>query len=190
MSKIFCIGSNKTGTTTLTKSLQILGYFVCPENLMFNSGSKHFYNQSIGNYEKLFKLVNIYDAFEDRPWNHSDFYKSLDENFPESKFILTVRNTDNWIDSYKRWSKKINLSNKWFYSLVSNVCYGVDDFLNNEDIMRLKYEQRNEEIIKYFKNTDKLLILDFEKSQGWDELCNFLNKSIPNKPFPHLNKTK
>jgi hypothetical protein len=31
MDKIFCIGSNKTGTTSLTKSLQILGYSVCPE---------------------------------------------------------------------------------------------------------------------------------------------------------------
>ena len=59
MDKIFCIGSNKTGTTSLTKSLQILGYSVCPEDLMFNQNSKHFYNQSIGNYDQLFKLIDL-----------------------------------------------------------------------------------------------------------------------------------
>jgi len=190
MDKIFCIGSNKTGTTSLTKSLQILGYSVCPEYLMFNQNSKYFYNQSIGNYSQLFRLVDIYDAFEDRPWNHSDFYKKLDENFKNSKFILTIRNTDNWINSYRRWSKKINLKGGWFYPLVSNICYGVDDFLNNEDIMRMKYEQRNQEIINYFKDTNKLLILDFEESQNWDNLCDFLKKPIPSQNFPHLNKTK
>jgi len=190
MNKIFCIGSNKTGTTSLTKSLQILGYSVCPEYLMFNEGSKYFYNQSIGNYKHLFRLVDIFDVFEDRPWNHSDFYKKLDENFENSKFILTVRNTDNWINSYYRWSKKINLKSLWFYEIVSNVCYGVDDFLNNESIMRLKYEERNQEIINYFKNTDKLLVLNFEELQGWDDLCNFLKNPIPTQDFPHLNTTK
>ena len=84
MSKVFCIGSNKTGTTSLTKALQIFGYSVCPEHLMFSINSKHFYNQSIGNYNELFKLVDEYDAFEDRPWNHSDFYKKLNENFENS----------------------------------------------------------------------------------------------------------
>ena len=190
MSKVFCIGSNKTGTTSLTKSLQILGYSVCPEHLMFSINSKHFYNQSIGNYTELFKLVDEYDAFEDRPWNHSDFYKKLDENFENSKFILTIRDTDNWINSYRRWSKKINLKGGWFYKLVSNICYGVDDFLSNENIMRTKYEQRNQEIINYFKGTDKLLILNFEESQNWGDLCNFLDKPKPTLNFPHLNKTK
>ena len=64
------------------------------------------------------------------------------------------------------------------------------DFLNNEDIMRMKYEQRNQEIINYFKDTNKLLILDFEESQNWDNLCDFLKKPIPSQNFPHLNKTK
>jgi hypothetical protein len=100
MNKIFCIGSNKTGTTSLTKSLELLGYSVCPENIMFSQNSKYFIEQSIGSYESLFNLVLKYDAFEDRPWNHSDFYKILDKKFDKSKFILT----DNE-DAYK-WFKK------------------------------------------------------------------------------------
>jgi hypothetical protein len=54
---------------------------------------------------------------------------------------------------------------------------------------KLKYiRERNEEIIHYFENRkSKLLVMDITKGDGWDKLCNFLNKSIPNKPFPHKN---
>jgi hypothetical protein len=56
--------------------------------------------------------------------------------------------------------------------------------------MRVKYEQRNYEIIKYFENTNKLLIMDFEKNSGYNELCGFLNKPLIKEKTPHLKKTK
>ena len=190
MSKIFCIGSNKTGTTSLTKVLKILGYSVCPEEIVFYPFSKYFYDHQKGNFDSLFELVEKYDSFEDRPWNHIDFYKILDVKYPDSKFILTIRNTENWINSYRRWSDKIKLRDMWFYTLVSQVCYGNNDFLSDEDNMRKKYEERNQEIIDYFKESDKLLILDFENESDWKPICNFLNKPIPSSEFPHLNTTK
>lgn len=188
--KIFVIGSNKTGTTSLTKSFKTLGYNVCPEHLIFNPKSKYligFFNE---NYEELFKLVSIYDAFQDRPWNHIDFYQKLDAQFPNSKFILTIRDTDNWVESYKRWSKKINLQQLWFYREVSKVCYGIDDFLSDTSLMKKKYEERNLQIIDYFNNNDNFLIMDLEKGDGWEKLCHFTNDKIPDIPFPHENKTK
>ena len=90
----------------------------------------------------------------------------------------------------KDGQKKIGLKNKWFYQLVSQVCYNVDDFLSDEENMRNKFEERNQQVIDYFKNTDKLLVIDFEKNQEWNILCEFLNKPIPNQNFPHLNRTK
>ena len=35
---------------------------------------------------------------------------------------------------------------------------------------------------------EDLLIVDWEKGQGWKELCSFLNKSVPNVSFPHDNR--
>lgn len=190
MTKIFCIGANKTGTTSLTKALAILGYKVCPESIMFDVRSKYFLQVHEKNYTEIFKVVLQYDAFEDRPWNHTDFYKSLDSTFTDSKFILTIRDSDKWIKSYRRWSSKIGLKRQWFYKLISQTCYGIDDILSDENIMREKYEQRNIEIIEYFKNTNKLLVVDFEKNSSWDSICTFLNKPIPKFNFPHLNRTK
>ena len=187
--KIFVIGSNKTGTTSLTKSLNMLGYNVCPE-YCYSPNSNILRNFQLGNYEKLFYLVNQYDAFEDRPWNHTDFYKLLDNKYPNSKFILTIRDTDKWVNSVKKWGNKIGLVNPKFYTIVSQTCYGVDDYLSNEDIMMSKYNERNLEIIDYFKDKNNLLIINVEDGVGWEKLCPFLKCKTPNKPFPHLNKNK
>lgn len=190
MNKIFCIGSNKTGTTTLTKILENLGLRVCPEYIMFSFGSKYFEEQKNGRYENLFKLVERYDAFEDRPWNHADFYQQLDKKFTDSKFILTIRDENNWIESYRRFNQKIKLNKQWFYPIVSEICYNNQDFLQDEKNMIKHYKKRNEEIIEYFKNTDKLLILDFEKNKEYKPICEFLGKEIVLSEIPHLNRTK
>jgi hypothetical protein len=87
-SKIFCIGFQKTGTSSLDKALRILGYRVC--------GSYGIYDPSHV-YEEAFELINKFDAFQDMPW--PILYKELDERCPDSKFILTLRPTDSWISS-------------------------------------------------------------------------------------------
>ena len=44
---------------------------------------------------------------------------------------------------------------------------------------------------KYFKNKpDKLLVVDITKGNGWEKICPFLGKEIPNDDFPHSNKTQ
>lgn len=187
--KIFIIGSNKTGTTSLTKALEVLKFNVCPE-YCYSPNSNILKNFQLGNYEKLFYLVNQYDVFEDRPWNHTDFYKLLDNKYPNSKFILTIRDTDKWVNSVKKWGNKIGLINPTFYTIVSQTCYGVDDYLSDETIFRTKYDERNSEIINYFKDKDNLLVINVENNDGWELLCGFLDKPVPNKPFPFLNKNK
>jgi hypothetical protein len=56
--------------------------------------------------------------------------------------------------------------------------------------MIIKYNERNQEIIEYFKNTNKLLIIDFEKEKRYNRICEFLGKEIINSEIPHLNRTK
>ena len=55
------------------------------------------------------------------------------------------------------------------------------------DIIK-EYEERNKEIIEYFKDKpNQLLVLDIIKGEGWENLCTFLGKDIPDVPFPHEN---
>lgn len=92
--KIFCIGSHKTATSSLGHALEMLGYSV--------KGSSGVQNQSIdAEVTKLIdKWVPKFDAFQDNPW--PIVYRELDQKYPGSKFILTIRDTDKWLSSAVR----------------------------------------------------------------------------------------
>jgi hypothetical protein len=184
--KVFVIGFNKTGTTSLKRALVDLGRRFSPGMQLYNS--RIFEEVNSKNFSSLENALNYYDAFEDRPWNHPGVYQYLDNRFENAKFILTIRDVDNWVNSYKKWDKTVKLSNQSHYNTVSKICYGVNDFLSEENIMRNVYKKRNNEVIRYFRNKNNLLILDLEKGDGWNKLCPFLNLNVLKTKFPHANK--
>jgi hypothetical protein len=47
--------------------------------------------------------------------------------------------------------------------------------------------QWNEEV-KQTVPPEKLLV--FEPKEGWEPLCKFLGKPVPDQPFPHVNDTQ
>ena len=91
MSKIFCIGFQKTGTKSLGIALNVLGYRVC--GLV---GTKD-PDIAKNGLPLIHSLIPSYEAFRDNPWPL--FYEDLDRWYPGSRFIFTVRSPDAWIDS-------------------------------------------------------------------------------------------
>ena len=49
------------------------------------------------------------------------------------------------------------------------------------------FNKWNKSVISYVPK-DRLLV--YQVKEGWAPLCKFLNKSIPDIPFPYKNKTK
>ena len=49
---------------------------------------------------------------------------------------------------------------------------------------------------EYYAHMDAVLpsdtsrVLRYRVQEGWEPLCNFLGKEVPNEPFPHLNSRK
>ena len=89
--KIVGIGFHKTGTSSLRSALEILGFKVLGDRIDLADDIKN------DNFTNIFNLIKKYDAFEDNPW--AVIYKEIDINFPNSKYILTIRNEKNWIKS-------------------------------------------------------------------------------------------
>lgn len=172
--KIFCIGFHKTGTTSLALALEMLGYQVTgPNGVRDPNIAQNVYNLAES-------LVKKYDAFQDNPW--PIIYKYLDEKYPNSKFILTVRDSKSWIKSQVRhFDRKETPMRNWIY--------GVGCPKGNENIYLKRFERHNKEVIHYFRNRpNDLLVLDLAKGDGWEKLCSFLGAEIPNTPFPHANE--
>jgi hypothetical protein len=172
--KVFVIGFPKTGTTSLQSALTTLGYKVKGEFGMKDP------NISRKVYEMAFRFVEQYDAFEDNPW--CVIFKELDKKYPGSKFILTLRPTEPWIKSQVDHFGTTTLP-------IREWIYGVGYPKGNEDIYKARYERHNKEVLEYFKDRpDDLLVLRLTEGDGWEKLCQFLHKDVPNSDFPQENK--
>jgi len=174
--KVFCIGFQKTGTTSLGEALGLLGYSVTGPNFVTNQDLE---NQV---YDLALAIAQKYDAFQDNPWPL--LYKEMDQKFPRSKYILTLRPVDKWIDSVVRhFGSRQTAMRRWIY--------GIGSPQDNEDIFTERYERHNREVLAYFKDRpDDLLTLDVTAGEGWDRLCTFLDKPVPDVAFPHSNKAE
>jgi hypothetical protein len=174
--KVICIGWHKTGTSTMGDALLTLGYKV--------TGAREDLAYSLleGDIKPTLEVAKEFEALQDVPW--AALYKELDQAFPNSKFILTVRNNDAWINSAKKHFKAGNYKiHQWLY--------GEGILQGNEDLYLERYNRHYQEVSIHFKNRpDDLIVMDFEKGDSWEKLCTFLNHPIPQKAFPHSNKGK
>lgn len=186
--KIFGIGLNKTGTTTLGECAKILGlsYIGCNKSLL----EDYVLNNDFTNIKKH---VNNHDLFEDWPWPL--IYKQLDELYPSSKFILTVRQSEQkWLNSLKSHSLNTSPTDH-----CRKLVYGKNYPHRNEQRYLDFYRKHNANVREYFKGRDNDFIeLCWENGDGFEQLCNFLHMAHPNVPMPHaassqsikLNKQK
>lgn len=213
--KIFCIGYNKTGTTTLETVLRLYGYSLPNQQEQEIKLTKNCFKTD---YLELQSFCSKFDAFQDMPFSQGLTFVVADALFPNSKFILTERDPDEWfrsIEAFHRKVMKINGNKKitkndiftkfnYLYEgyihdnherLLSNFV-GTEktvlwDKLYDKDHYIQIYSHRNKEIKRYFSNTPhKILIIDPTKERNTEKICNFLN--IPSKfsiPMPHANKT-
>ncbi|MBN1268359.1 MAG: hypothetical protein JXB04_02130 [Kiritimatiellae bacterium] len=177
--KVFGIGWAKTGTTTLGTCFEILG--------LSHKGTALdlVYNCRDGNLQPVFDIADKYKSFEDWPWIL--LYKEMDKRYPHSKFILTVRDAQKWRNSYLRMLRHARPRKD--IKEIRKIIYGFEDMAGHEEEYVQRYERHNREVLEYFKDRpDDLLVVNWEKGDGWEKLCAFLGRSIPEVSFPHRNK--
>lgn len=173
--KVFCIGTLKTGTTSLGRALSILGYRHTGYNADLLEELKR------GNTQSLLDFANDYDAFDDWPWAVGDLYVELDQAFPGSKFIYSDRDLISWARSYFRY----------FYSDLDWEGGRPRDFEEEFPEKIVERRDRKRRILRYFaERPGDVLVINLMRGEGWEELCQFLGLPIPQEAFPHANKTK
>ncbi|NOR62317.1 MAG: hypothetical protein GQ535_07490 [Rhodobacteraceae bacterium] len=180
--KVFCIGFQKTGTSSLAKALQGLGFTVGDAIRVLNREVNwRALDPRPEIVEKVLAVVENVDAIQDSPC--AFVFRELDAAHPGAKFILTLRDTETWLESYRRFfPDQNNPLRRWMF--------GVDGLSGNEAKYREVYNTQNASIIDYFADRpDDLLVMKLENGDGWLKLVNFLGEGAL-KPFPHANKGK
>lgn len=168
--KVFCIGFQKTGTTTLGRSLKILGF----NHSSFDRTLFEEYYLKNRNIDKIIYYTSKFESFDDMPWSKIDMIPILDKTFRGSKYVYLKRDENSWKSSMYNWYYKK---------------FGI--YPDVESRLR-EYKEHQEFVMKYFKNRigKDLIILDIEDKKGFTKLANFLGKKAPSDFFPHYNKTK
>lgn len=180
--RVFGIGMNKTGTSSFANAMRRVGIGpVASERIVQRSGVIDLLIKD-GNYEPALRFAGIYRVFEDRPWNVWDMYRRLDERYPGSRFILTIRSPETWWRSVERWVTVTKPHIGELYRTHLKVAS-----LSEKDMVQA-YLRYNQEVCDYFKGRDDFLMLNFEAGDEWDPLCRFLNIPVPDRKFPHSNR--
>lgn len=202
--KIFGIGNNKTGTTSLKSAMQALNYKVGNQRqaeIMHHTWAKR-------DFQPIVEYCKTAEFFQDFPFSKPFTFIALDQAYPNSKFILTVRSSpEEWYNSlikfhaklwgkngrvptkedlkeatyiYKGWAWEVNRYN---YNSPENDPYNKEALIKNY----LCYNQQVKEYFKHRKND--LLVLNVAQPNAYQELCKFLGKEIIQSNFPWTNKT-
>lgn len=180
--KVFCLGFQKTGTSSLGQAPELLGYRVAGyRDFRGLAGDRSVTMEQVENL--AYALAGRYDAFKDTPWPL--LYEQMDKAYPQSKFIPVVRNPAKWIRSAV---DDFGCHKNQIHKLI----YGVEYPLGNEEIWISRYLSHNHCVQEYFSTRpNDLLTLDLDKGEvNWGAICDFLNVARPLIPWPHANKIR
>ena len=171
MNKIFGLGLSRTGTTSLAYALKEIGI-----NIVHYPMSE----------AQLFDPEN--DGACDIPV--IAHYKELDKTFPNSKFIYTFREKEDWLDSMAKYlPRKKNWATSTWQTQNRMAVYGQTDFDRNAFAKRYDFHDTN--VREYFKGRKQdLLILDICGGEGTEKLFSFIGFFDENAPKTFSNKNK
>jgi hypothetical protein len=193
-------GFGRTGTSSLQAALEELLGGKCyhmKDIMMHPAQLKAWHEFALGKTSKMDweRLFAGYVAIVDCPV--CIYYKEIMGIFPEAKIILTVRDSQSWWKSFNSLMSLVNkarllrflvpklrkLSQFADKIIIENVFGGR---MEKENCINI-FERHNQEVREL---VPKGRLLEYDVTQGWKPLCDFLGVAIPKKPFPHLNAGK
>ncbi|KAL3456151.1 NAD dependent epimerase/dehydratase [Aspergillus heterothallicus] len=212
--KVLAFGMPRTGTMSLYTALNELGYncyHMAEAALDYRNGSLTNWNKAIvAKYDEIGeefrgedfdKMLCAYDAVTDIP--SILFAEELMDAYPDAKIILTIRDVNEWLPSMERSLCRILKMKRWrFLELIDNsftlpylrilrttLNLWTDNNIRDKDQLAAAY------IAHYAQIRGRALmrghrVLEYRVADGWEPLCRFLKKPVPEKekPFPWVNR--
>ena len=200
--KIFCIGRNKTGTTSIEQVFKEFGYKVGSQA----KAESLIHDYINGNWKPIIKYCRNAETFQDTPFSWPYTWLIMHEHFPKAKFILTVRDSEAWYQSQTRFHSKQFADGKrlptkedlmmaeyrypgFIFDLITKVWKSPENDLYNKDRFIRNYERHNEDVRHFFKDKENFIEINVSDPDSYIKLCNFLGKDPIHDKFPHLNKS-
>ncbi len=204
--KVFCIGRNKTGTTSLVTVLQDMGFVVC------NQGEPKLLvkNWLEGDIDAIVRYCTRAQVFNDLPFNLPGVYPRLAAAYPNALFVHTVRSSaEEWYESNKRYMTKryaspgkpltiedLRRADYVYPGWVGEtypVIHGVaEDNLFDKPALLDHYNSYNAQVLGFFRtqSTAKFISINVAEPRDFRRLVEFLAVETTLTGFPHTNKSR
>jgi tetratricopeptide (TPR) repeat protein len=202
--KVFCVGRNKTGTTSMAAALRSLGFRVGLQA----RGEMLRRDWARRDFTRIIALCRTADAFQDVPFSNADTYRAVDAAFPGSRFVLTVRDSpEQWFESLVRFHTRIvnkgriptaddlrefeyRYKGYLWEAFVSTYCND-EKLLYDRDAYIANYLEHNRQVTEHFRDRPgDLLVLNVSQADAMPALCAFLGIEHQGQAMPHLNRTR
>lgn len=210
MNRIFQIGLNKCGTLSIHRLFS--DYTEQRLNSVHWENGTLAYNMQ-QNLNKGLPILTGYDHIEvftdmethiikdgiDSYLFMFKYYQIIDQQYPNSKFILNTRNIYNWIISrlnhQSGWKiqdgKPIKLDRTEAYYKSHMRMYGVNSLSKLITIWEKEWHDHHNSVIDYFKNRQNDLLIFNIESDSIDKIKSFFpNIAFMSDSFPKYNETK
>ena len=173
--KVFGVGLCKTGTSSLSSALKVLGW----KNTLHQDPlfTPFLYPEGRYDISRRYRDPNI-QAAVDIPT--ALYVGELVQAFPDAKFILTVRDETAWLQSFRkhrqslyyRFAEHLPYRLKVLYTMAFGT---IDD--SNPDIWLQRYNEHAEYVMAVVPASN-LLVLDVTARDAMATLCYFLGLTI------------
>lgn len=203
--KIFGIGFNKTGTTSLKIAMDELGFVVGNEfraKFLFDDWVKR-------DFSPIEKYCRSAQFFQDSPFSLPYTFVAMDQAFPKSKFVLTVRDDpEQWYNSLIRFHGKLwgngNVpptaedlkrakskvyTGRPFHTLL-NIYKVTESDPYNKEVLTKAYLDHIRFVEDYFRHRPHDLVkINVSEKGSYIRLCDFLKVEPKRNEFPWENRT-
>jgi Sulfotransferase domain len=201
--KIFCIGANKTGTTSLEAFFKTLGCVLGNQA----EGELLIRHWAVRNFAPIVELARSAQVSQDMPFSLPFTYVALDEAFPTAKFILSVRdNAEQWYRSLTRFHAQLIGKGRlptandlkdcpyryrgWLFEAMQLI-YGISEKEPYEKVRLIaQYDSHNRSVADYFRlRPEALLTLNLSETDAATKIMTFLELPFTGETMPHLNRS-
>ncbi len=201
--KYFCIGRNKTGTTSLKKAFEDLGFLVGDQRTAELLADKYYFD---GDFTPIIAYCESAQVFQDIPFSLGETFKHLDKAYPGSKFILTIGDdAEQWYRSITRFHAKrfgggliptaenlkaARYRRKGYLYRFVKLHGAPDSDIYNKEILMSHYNRHNESVQEYFRDRPgDLLVINLAREGSYRKFVEFIDAESECSSFPWKNKT-
>lgn len=190
--QIIGAGFGRTGTESMRRALEMLGFGPCHHNFVLAEDADHkqrWIDALDSGDMDWNQLLKGFRSCVD--WPTAFFWPELSRQFPKAKVVLTWRPPENWWRSYAK-------------TILPSVqrSVGTDDIgpagqLVVSKVFGGRYDDAAHCIAAYKANVEKVKqdiapdrLLIHQLGDDWEPLCDFLNVPVPSEPYPRSNSTQ